>query len=141
MKEPTSLGEVINQAVQQDQVTAHSVKEVVCSLVLKICLAWHRFSVKWVMAEVLVDQKKKVQGAVEGLKVRLSANRRLEPARRALWEVMFCVGGVAKRASARIGHDNGAIKWRTKGCGAGVSLKTEKPKLGKPGESRQDVKN
>ena len=106
MKEPTSLGEVINQAVQQDQVTAHSVKEVVCSLVLKIRLAWHRFSVKWVMAEVLVDQKKKVQGAVEGLKVRLSANRRLEPARRALWEVVFCVGGVAMRASARIGHDN-----------------------------------
>ena len=85
MKEPTSLGEVIDQAVQQDQVTAHSVKEVVCSLVLKIRLAWHRFSVKWVMAEVLVDHKKKVQGAVEGVKVRLSANRRLEPARRALW--------------------------------------------------------
>ena len=65
---------------------------------------------KWVMAEVLVDQKKKVQRAVEGLKVRLSANRRLEPARRALWEVVFCVGGVVVRASARIGHD----KWCSK---------------------------
>ena len=106
LEKPTSLGKAINQAVQQDQVAAHSVEEVVCSLVLKIRLAWHRFSVKWVMAEVLVDQKKKVQGAVEGLKVRLSANRRLEPARRALREVVFCVGGVAMRASARIGHDN-----------------------------------
>ena len=106
MKEPTSLGEAINQAVQQDQVTAHSVEEVVCSLVLKIRLAWHRFSVKWVVAEVLVDQKEKVQGAVEGLKVRLSANRRLEPARRALWQVVFCVGGVAMGASARIGHND-----------------------------------
>ena len=105
MKEPASLGEVVDQAVQQDQVTAHAVKEVVCSLVLKIRLAWHRFSVKWVMAEVLVDHKKKVQRAVEGVKVRLSANRRLEPARRALWQVVFCVGGVAMGASARIGHD------------------------------------
>ena len=106
LEEPTSLGKAINQAVQQDQVAAHSVEEVVCSLVLKIRLAWHRFSVKWVMAEVLVDQKKKVQGAVEGLKVRLSANRRLEPARRALWQVVFCVGGVAMGASARIGHND-----------------------------------
>ena len=106
MKEPTSLAEVINQAVHQDQVTAHSVKKVVCSLVLKVRLAGHGFGVKWVMAEVLVDLKKKVQGDVEGLKVRLSANRRLEPARRALREVVFCVGGVAMRASARIGHDN-----------------------------------
>ena len=106
LEEPTSLGKAINQAVQQDQVAAHSVEEVVCSLVLKIRLAWHRFSVKWVMAEVLVDQKKKVQGAVEGVKVRLSANRRLEPARRALWQVVFCVGGVAMGASARIGHND-----------------------------------
>ena len=106
LKKSTSLGEVVNQAVQQDQVTAHSVKEVVCSLVLKIGLAWHRLSVKWVMAEVLVDHKEEVQRAVEGLKVRLGANRRLEPVRRALWEVVFCVGGVVMRASARIGHDN-----------------------------------
>ena len=60
LKEPTSLGEVIDQAVQQDQVTAQSVKEVVCSLVLEISLAWHRFSVEWVTAEVLVDQREEV---------------------------------------------------------------------------------
>ena len=106
MEEPTSLGKAINQAVHQDQVAAHSVEEVVCSLVLKIRLAWHRFSVKWVVAEVLVDHKEKVKGAVERLKVRLSANRRLEPARRALWQVVFCVGGVAMGASARIGHND-----------------------------------
>ena len=74
LEEPASLGKVINQAVQQNQVTAHSVKEVVCSLVLKIRLAWHRFSVEWVVAEVLVDHNEKVKGAVERLKVRLSAN-------------------------------------------------------------------
>ena len=74
LKESSSLGEVIDQAVQQDQVTAQSVKEVVCSLVLKIGLAWHRFSVEWVTAEVLVDHNEKVKGAVERLKVRLSAN-------------------------------------------------------------------
>ena len=106
LKEPTSLGKVIDQAVQQDQVAAQSVKEVVCSLVLKISLAWHRFSVEWVTAEVLVDHKEEVQRAVEGLKIGLGANRRLEPARRALWEVVFCISGVAMRASARIGHDN-----------------------------------
>ena len=105
LKEPTSLGEVIDQAVQQDQVTAQSVKEVVCSLVLEMNLAWHRFSVEWVTTEVLVDQREEVQRAVEGLKIGLSANRRLEPARRALWEVVFCIGRVAMRASARIGHD------------------------------------
>ena len=106
MEEPTSLVKAINQPVHQDQVAAHLVEEVVCSLVLKIRLAWHRFSVEWVVAEVLVDHKKKVKGAVERLKVRLSANRRLEPARRALWQVVFCVGGVAMRASARIGHND-----------------------------------
>ena len=106
LKESTSLGEVIDQAVQQDQVAAQSVKEVVCSLVLKISLAWHRFSVEWVTAEVLVDHREEVQRAVEGLKIGLSTNRRLEPARRALWEVVFCISGVAMRASARIGHDN-----------------------------------
>ena len=106
LKEPTSLGKVIDQAVQQDQVTAQSVKEVVCSLVLKMSLAWHRFSVEWVTAEVSGDQQEEVQRAVEGLKIGLSANRRLEPARRALWEVVFCIGEVAMRASARIGHDN-----------------------------------
>ena len=110
MEEPTSLVEAINQPVHQDQVAAHSVEEVVCSLVLKIRLAWHRFSVEWVVAEVLVDHKKKVNGAVERLKVRLSANRRLEPARRALWQVVFCVGGVAMGASARIGHKDGYKK-------------------------------
>ena len=60
---------------------------------------------EWVTAEVLVDQKEEVQRAVEGLKVGLSANRRLEPARRALWEVVLCIIGVAMRASARMGHD------------------------------------
>ena len=74
LEEAASLGKVVNQAVQQNQVTAHSVKEVVCSLVLKIRLAWHRFSVEWVVAEVLVDHNEKVKGAVERLKVRLSAN-------------------------------------------------------------------
>ena len=106
LEEPTSLVKAINQSVHQDQVAAHSVEEVVCSLVLKIRLAWHRFSVKWVMAEVLVDHKEEVQRAVEGLKVRLGANRRLEPVRRALWQVVLCVSGVVMRASARIGHDN-----------------------------------
>ena len=106
MEEPTSLVKAINQSVHQDQVAAHSVEEVVCSLVLKIRLAWHRFSVEWVVAEVVVDHKKKVKGAVERLKVRLSANRRLEPARRALWQVVFRVGGVAMGASARIGHND-----------------------------------
>ena len=61
---------------------------------------------EWVAAEVLVDHKEKVKGAVERLKVRLSANRRLEPARRALWQVVFCVGGAAMGASARIGHND-----------------------------------
>ena len=91
LEEPPSLGKVVDQAVQQNQVASQSVKEVVCSLVLKISLAWHRFSVEWVTAEVLVDQKEEVQRAVEGLKIGLSANRRLEPARRALWEVVFCI--------------------------------------------------
>ena len=105
LKESTSLREVIDQAVQQNQVVAQSVKEVVCSLVLKIGLAWRRFSVEWVTAEVLVDHREDVQRAVEGLKIGLGTNRRLEPARRALWEVVLCIIGVAMRASARIGHD------------------------------------
>ena len=105
LKESTSLREVINQAVQQDQVVAQSVKEVVCSLVLKVSPAWHRFSVEWVTAEVLVDHREDIQRAVEGLKIWLGANRRLEPARRALWEVVLCSIGVAMRASARMGHD------------------------------------
>ena len=106
LEEPTSLVEAINQPVHQDQVAAHSVKEVVCSLVLKIRLVGHGFCVEWVAAKVLVDHEKKVKGAVERVKVRLSANRRLEPARRALWQVVFCVGGVAMGASARIGHND-----------------------------------
>ena len=105
LKESTSLREVINQAVQQDQVVAQSVEEVVCSLVLKVSPAWYRFSVEWVTAEVLVDHREDVQRAVEGLKIWLGANRRLEPARRALWEVVLCIIGVAMRASARMGHD------------------------------------
>ena len=60
---------------------------------------------EWVTAEVLVDHREEVQRAVEGLKIRLGTNRRLEPARRALWEVVFRISGVAMRASARIGHD------------------------------------
>ena len=60
---------------------------------------------EWVTAEVLVDHREEVQRAVEGLKIWLGTNRRLEPARRALWEVVFCISGVAMRASARIGHD------------------------------------
>ena len=105
LKESASLREVINQAVQQDQVVAQSVEEVVCSLVLKVSPAWHRFSVEWVTAEVLVDHREDVQRAVEGLKIWLGANRRLEPAWRALWEVVLCIIGVAMRASARMGHD------------------------------------
>ena len=80
MEEPASLGEAINQLVHQDQVAAHSVKEVVCSLVLKICLVWHGVCGEWVAAKVLVDREKKVKGAVERVKVRLSVNRRLEGA-------------------------------------------------------------
>ena len=33
------------------------------------------------------------------------------------------------------------VKWRTKGCGAVVSLKTDKTKLGKTGERRLGLKN
>ena len=105
LEEPASLGKVVDQAVQQNQVASQSVKEVVGSLVLKVRLAWHGLSVEWVVSELLVDHNEKVKRAVERLKVRLSANGGLEPARRALWQVVFCVGGVAIGASARIGHD------------------------------------
>ena len=57
LEESSSLGEVIDQAVEQDQVAAQSVEEVVCSLVLKVSPAWHRFCVEWVTAEVLVDHR------------------------------------------------------------------------------------
>ena len=105
LEEPASLGEAINQLVHQDQVAAHSVKEVVCSLVLKICLVWHGVCGEWVAAKVLVDREKKVKGAVERVKVRLSVNRRLEPAWGALWQIVLCVGCVDRWASARIGHE------------------------------------
>ena len=107
LEEPASLVKAIDQLVHQDQVSAHSVKEVVCSLVLKIRLVWHGVCVEWVAAKVLVDHEKKVKGAVERVKVRLSANRRLEPARGALWQVVLCVGCVDMWASARIGHEGG----------------------------------
>ena len=54
---------------------------------------------------MLVDHEKKVKGAVERVKVRLSANRRLEPAWGSLWQVVLCVGCVDRWASARIGHE------------------------------------
>ena len=60
---------------------------------------------EWVTAEMLVDHRKEVQGNVEGLKIGLGTNRRLEPAGRAMWEVMFGIVRAAMRASARIGHD------------------------------------
>ena len=61
LEEPASLGKAINQLVHQDQVSAHPVKEVVCSLVLKIRLVWHGVGVEWVAANVLVDHEKKVK--------------------------------------------------------------------------------
>ena len=60
---------------------------------------------EWVTAEMLVDHREDVQRAVEGLKIGLGTNRRLEPARRAMWEVVFGIVRAAMRASARIGHD------------------------------------
>ena len=61
MEEPASLVKAIDQLVHQDQVSAHSVKEVVCSLVLKIRLVWHGVGVEWVAANVLVDHEKEVE--------------------------------------------------------------------------------
>ena len=61
LEEPTSLVEAINQPVHQDQVAAHAVKEVICSLVLKIRLVWHGVGVEWVAANVLVDHEKEVE--------------------------------------------------------------------------------
>ena len=61
LEEPASLVKAIDQLVHQDQVSAHPVKEVVCSLVLKIRLVWHGVGVEWVAANVLVDHEKKVK--------------------------------------------------------------------------------
>ena len=46
---------------------------------------------EWVTAEMLVDHGQEVQRAVEGMKIGLGTNRRLEPARRTMWEVVFCI--------------------------------------------------
>ena len=110
LEEPASLVEAIDQPVHQDQVAVHSVEKVVCSLVLKIRLVWHGVCVEWVAAKVLVDHEKKVKGAVERVKVRLSANRGLKPARGALWQIVLCVGCVDMWASSRIGHEGGCKK-------------------------------
>ena len=61
LKEPASVVKIINQAVHQNQVSAHAVKEVVCSVVLKIRLVWHGVCVEWVAADVLVDHEKEVE--------------------------------------------------------------------------------
>ena len=63
LEEPASLVKAIDQLVHQDQVSAHPVKEVVCSLVLKIRLVWHGVwvCVEWAAAKVLVDHEKKVK--------------------------------------------------------------------------------
>ena len=61
LEEPASLVKAIDQLVHQDQVVAHTVKEVVCSLVLEIRLVGHGVCVEWVAAKVLVDHEKKVK--------------------------------------------------------------------------------
>ena len=93
---------------------------------------------------MLVDLKKKVQRHVEGLEVRLSVNRRLEPAWWAVREVVFCVGGVVMRASARIGHDKWCNKMaykKLRSWNEPENWKLKEPKVGKIGEGRLDVKN
>ena len=61
MKESTSLVKAINESIHELQVSAHSVEEIVCALVLKIGLAGHRVSVEWVASEVLVDHEQEVE--------------------------------------------------------------------------------
>ena len=60
------------------------------------------------------------------MEVWLSANGGLEPARGAVWQEVFRVCCGDWWASARIGHGgrykSNRTKWRTKSCGAGVSL-------------------
>ena len=46
LEESSSVVKAVNQAVHQHQVPAQLVKEVVCSVVLEICLVWHGFSVE-----------------------------------------------------------------------------------------------
>ena len=60
LEESPSVVKAVNQAVHQHQVPAQLVKEVVCSVVLEICLVWHGFCVEWVAADVLVDHEKEV---------------------------------------------------------------------------------
>ena len=60
LEKSSSMTEVVKQAVHQLQVIAHLVKEVVCALVLEICLGRHWLCVEWVGANVLGDQEKEV---------------------------------------------------------------------------------
>ena len=60
LEKSSSMTEVVKQAVHQLQVIAHLVKEVVCSLVLEICLGRRWLCVEWVSANVLGDQEKEV---------------------------------------------------------------------------------
>ena len=60
LEESSSVVKAVNQAVHQHQVPAQLVKEVVCSVVLEVCLVWHGFCVEWVAADVLVDHEKEV---------------------------------------------------------------------------------
>ena len=46
LEESSSVVKAVNQAVHQHQAPAQLVKEVVCSVVLEICLVWHGFSVE-----------------------------------------------------------------------------------------------
>ena len=65
LEQPASVTKAVNEAVHQYQVSAHPVahpvQEVVCSVILEICLVWHGVCVERVAADVLVDHEKKVQ--------------------------------------------------------------------------------
>ena len=41
LEQPASVAKAVNEAVHQYQVSAHPVQEVVCSVILEICLVWH----------------------------------------------------------------------------------------------------
>ena len=61
LKKSTSLAKAINESIHQQQISAHPVKEIVCSLVLKIGWVGHRVGVEWVASEVLVDHEQEVK--------------------------------------------------------------------------------
>ena len=61
LEEPASEVKTVNEAVHQHQVAAHAVKEVVCSVILKVCLVGHRLCAEWVAANVLVDHEQEVK--------------------------------------------------------------------------------